>query len=333
MYSDSAIILQDSDVRRLVNHSTVASHRDFIRGKERLANEKAHETVVVLVVSVLFLITVITALTCVYSLRLRAEKAERLGKLKDLATMTDRFVSESERSLRLLESVAQGKSLLHDREEEIASKAKDIENMSAKMQEHLTQNRQLSEEVQKLKYAISEKDLRIRETDIEISRLMDRIEQAQGISMMRNENGERERALHREMYELYKGNWITLNLLCRRLSAGTESDRDTKLLVEDIEKEISELRSEKSIREIEERINKYNDNMAAKLRAQCAFLKPGDIKFLVFIMAGFSSHGVCVILGLTQSNFYKKRRRLLERIGSSDAVDRDAFVSAISGAI
>ncbi len=95
--------------------------------------------------------------------------------------------------------------------------------------------------------------------------------------------------------ELYKGSWITLNLLCRQLSAGTESELDRRLVVEEIEKELSELRSEKSIMEIEECINKYSDNVVTRLRAQCAFLKPSDIKFLVFLMAGFSSHGVCII--------------------------------------
>ncbi len=404
VYSDSLVWMQDGEFIKILKYSTVASQRDFIKEKEREANKRAYYTGVVFVVSVLFLITVITVLIYVYSLRLRAERAEKREKFKDLTFMTDRFINESEKCFKLLECVAQGKSLLRDREEEICSKSKDLEDMSAQMQSRLMQNSLLSEELRKLKAAISEKDGRIRATDYEIDRLLNEIrvldgrageisgkthenaskslfkdeklsalfdevytlsrevselraekdsisaqlaigekelqsvnallmEKTQGISMMRKEQSEREHALHREMYELYKGNWITLNLLCRQLSANPESELDNRLVVEEIEKELSELRSEKSIMKIEERINKYSDNLVSKLRAQCTFLKPDDIKFLIFIMAGFSSHGVCVILGLSQSNFYKKRKRLLERISSSGAPDRDAFVAAISGSI
>ena len=65
----------------------------------------------------------------------------------------------------------------------------------------------------------------------------------------------------------------------------------------------------------------------AKVRQQLPEMKTADLDFLIYLFAGFSPRAVCIFTDIKIKNFYNRRSRLKERILSSEAPDREWFVS------
>lgn len=74
-------------------------------------------------------------------------------------------------------------------------------------------------------------------------------------------------------------------------------------------------------------VNIYVDNILVKVTEQLPTLSKADVKFLTYLYAGFSPRAVCIFTDIKIKNFYNRRLRLKERILSSDAPDREWFVS------
>lgn len=129
--------------------------------------------------------------------------------------------------------------------------------------------------------------------------------------------------------DLFHKKWELLNLLCNEYFEKRSSEKTRITIIKDIENEILKMRSKKNIKSIEEAVNQYMDNLVVKLREQCPFVKEDDIIFITLLFAGFSPRAVCLFTDIKLKYYYNKKSRLLDRILSSDAPDRENFAEAM----
>lgn len=120
----------------------------------------------------------------------------------------------------------------------------------------------------------------------------------------------------KESTTLYKDQWTTLNMLCREYFEKGDSDTVRATILKSVESRIKELNSPKSIKSLEDSVNKYMHDIIARLRNQADLLKfnDADVKFMTLCCAGFAPRAVCLLMDITLNNYYTKKRRLVERI-------------------
>ena len=129
---------------------------------------------------------------------------------------------------------------------------------------------------------------------------------------------------------LFKDKWQMLNMLCNEFFERGDSARTRASIINNIDAEITKLRCPKNICNIEMTVNKYMNNIVEKLKEQCPMLKPDDIVFIMLVYAGFSPRAVCLFTGIKLKYFYTKKSRLIQRILSSSAPDKDIFAQKLS---
>lgn len=128
---------------------------------------------------------------------------------------------------------------------------------------------------------------------------------------------------------LFKDKWKILNSLCNEFFEKGNSATTKAFILRNIELEIDKLRSQKSIKNIEDAANKYMNEIINKLRVECPFLKQDDIIFLTLIYAGFSPRAVCLFTDIKLKYFYNKKARIAERITNSNAPNKELFISKL----
>lgn len=128
---------------------------------------------------------------------------------------------------------------------------------------------------------------------------------------------------------LFKGQWKILNTLCNQYFNLSDSDRLRTVILNDIEKELNNLKSKKSLVHIEETVNRYMGGVMSMVRKQCSGLKEEDYTFMSLVYAGFSVRTICLMTGIKYKLFYLKRERLIRRISDSDAPNKTIFVEKL----
>ncbi len=66
-----------------------------------------------------------------------------------------------------------------------------------------------------------------------------------------------------------------------------------------------------------------------KIRTQCPWLKEDETILIELIIAGFNTKAICLIMKIKLNSFYSKRRRIIEKIVSSNISDRNIILSKI----
>lgn len=128
---------------------------------------------------------------------------------------------------------------------------------------------------------------------------------------------------------LFRERWITLNMLCDEYFEKGETEKTRKSILNNIEKEIENLRSKKHLKQIEESVNLYMGDIMNYLRRECDFLKEDDYVFLALVYAGFSVRAICIFLGIKYKFYYLKKSRLKKKIADSEAAHKELFLSKL----
>ncbi len=160
-------------------------------------------------------------------------------------------------------------------------------------------------------------------------RMKRRHKELEEMTVLIAEGKQRNKELEQKVNELYGRRLDTLNMLCNQYFDKNDTDKMKLLLFKDVENHILGLRDRKSINELEEIVNTYQDGIIRKLREQLPELSRKDLDFLTYLYAGFSPRAVCIFTDIKIKNFYNRRSRLKERIMASEATDRDLFVSGL----
>jgi len=129
-----------------------------------------------------------------------------------------------------------------------------------------------------------------------------------------------------EVTGLFKETWSTLNMLSREIVEKGDSAALRPSIVTTIEKEIKKLRSRKCLREIEQSVNRYEDNIMDRLRSQCPQIKEEDMTLATLTYAGLDYKAISLILDIRPKYYYNRRDRLVAQIERSDAPDKDFFI-------
>ncbi len=82
--------------------------------------------------------------------------------------------------------------------------------------------------------------------------------------------------------------------------------------------------------ELEQLINTAHENIIARIRVQMPKLRSRDIDLLLYILSGFSTQMISILIDDSVPNVYAKKSRLKGRIAASDAPDREFFVKKLS---
>ena len=147
--------------------------------------------------------------------------------------------------------------------------------------------------------------------------------------MLISERTDRNHELETKVNALYGSRLDTLNMLCNEYFEKNESEKMKLSLYNEVEKHILALRDSKSIAELETIVNSYLDNILIRVKEQLPQLGRRDLAFLTYLYAGFSPRAICIFTDIKIKNFYNRRSRLRGGILSSDAPDKDFFISKI----
>ena len=119
----------------------------------------------------------------------------------------------------------------------------------------------------------------------------------------------------------------TINLLCDEYYEKSDSDNVKISIYNDMEKHILTYREAKKVAALENELNLYYDNLFFKLKEQIPSLQKKDLTFLTYLFSGFSPRAVSVFMEINLKHFYYRRSKLKEIIDSSDAPDKELFLS------
>ncbi len=174
------------------------------------------------------------------------------------------------------------------------------------------------------------KSLSVKEQDIQS--LHDRIEKQNEAIALLNDRLSAEKSsdeMATTIENLFKERWSLLNSLCNEYFEDHDSEISRKIIYNNVESEINKMRDKKSLRDIEDAVNKYMGNIVADLKKECSFLKPEDIVFITYIYAGFSPRAICQFTDIKLKYFYNKKARLKTRILNSKVGDCMRFVDKL----
>lgn len=136
--------------------------------------------------------------------------------------------------------------------------------------------------------------------------------------------------MEQEIEALFKSRWTTLNFLCNQYFDKDSEEKLRDTITKEIKKEIEKLKKTNAQLEIERAVNQYMGNIIDVMKQECTFLKPRDIKFLTFELAGFSPTAVCIYTDITIDYFYLKRSNLIKKIKNSSVQHKDWFLSKLT---
>ncbi len=129
--------------------------------------------------------------------------------------------------------------------------------------------------------------------------------------------------------QLFHDKWSTFNKLCNDYFEMIESGQKPDRIVKDIEHELKELNTPKNIRTIEMSVDEYLGGIMTMLRNELPDFKEKDIKFIVFVIAGFSVRAICLIMEIKYKNYYLIKSRLTRRIVESEAPHKSLFLEKL----
>ncbi|MDE6263545.1 MAG: hypothetical protein K2M11_00220 [Paramuribaculum sp.] len=142
-----------------------------------------------------------------------------------------------------------------------------------------------------------------------------------------------DRRLNTELREkvetLYAERWNVFNRLCNEYFDKKDSESDSVRLsiYKEVERQINDMRSTKSLAELENLVDSYNNNLIQRLRVQIPTLTKNDITFLIYLYSGFSPRAICLFTDIKIKNFYNRKSRLKDKILESGAPDCEEFAS------
>ena len=124
--------------------------------------------------------------------------------------------------------------------------------------------------------------------------------------------------------------WASINTLCRQYFLNGERNKDTKEIVDRMDKKMKGLRSAKSMEDIERMANQLHKGIVTALREKCPDLSRDDMNLAVLVYAGFDAAAVCMILGIENTKtFHNRKFRLREKILASGISKEDPLIAIL----
>lgn len=121
-----------------------------------------------------------------------------------------------------------------------------------------------------------------------------------------------------------------LDRLCEQYYVYEGTDNLQPKILKEVKSIVDGLRSDpKTQKELETSLNEDYDDVVKKLREQLPKIKEEDVLLFCFCASGFSSTTISTLLEKDKPYVYNRLYRLKGRISSSDAPDKDFFLSLL----
>ncbi len=199
---------------------------------------------------------------------------------------------------------------------------------------HRQKQQNLRAEVEALMYSLmaskQHSEQIIDENNVLLEILEERSGQMKTMQLTLMEKLKKESQLQNVIKQLFKEKWNTINILCNEYFEIGNVEQTKVIMFNRIVSELQKLKTDKVLRQIENAVNQYLDNVVCELRKECPNIKESDITFMTLIYAGFSVRTVCFMTNIKYKYFYLKKTRLINKLLASDAVHKDKFINLMN---
>lgn len=154
-----------------------------------------------------------------------------------------------------------------------------------------------------------------------------RSEQMNNLLMLISENEMSNKYLKTKLSDLMRNRFSTINHLCYEYFEKADTNFLKKSIYHKVEQEINQLKSQEQLYQFEQVLNEYCDGIMLRINAQIPQLSDAERILLIYLYSGLSARTICVLMDIQLKTFYMRRLRLKNKIETSDATDKEWFVS------
>ena len=137
-----------------------------------------------------------------------------------------------------------------------------------------------------------------------------------------------ETAQSKNIYELFKNQFNTINQLCKAYTQNADCELEKKLIVENSNHIISSFKKNISLAELEEIANRYNDNLLSQLKTHFS-ISDSVYQQLCYHAVGLSINTISVLTGDKTDTIYKRRNRVRKMILDSSVENKERYLSLL----
>lgn len=302
-YIDSITENNKTMLEILMQQSMLNDQSDYFRRKHRRSEYESKKLSEFIIIIAVFSAIALFLSFMLYRSKLKIKDLELNRKIKDIKTLSEKIIARNTENKSLKKSI-------QERTKELSIAIEDIELYESKIKDLNTENTANKKLAQELKSTIEnhQKIIDSLKADIEQNKIKIAEDKIQ-------------------IEHLFRKRWEMFNRICDEFINLQDSPNLRVLISKYIENEIAEFSKDKNIRKIEDQVNLYMDDIINRLRQQCDFVKPNEIKFLTLIFAGFSAKAVSLFTGYKHKYIYTKKDRIQEKIEKSGVDDAHYFVT------
>ena len=333
---DSLLHYQNSVAENIIMESVTGAERDFY-SEMTLRNEKKSQ-----IFFICFLAACIAAILIwrIYKLKSIASRIELESTIESFVELEAKSTRDAFEKSVLKEEIKKNERSIEELKAAVIEKSLKVELLEHKMTETITIKTNLENDIKlkndimdRFRHSLDEKTLVLDTLRQEISQLHNEInEQRQNIKVLENSIEIQSNDLRNKdivLETLFKDKWTTLNLLCNEYYEKGDSPIMRKHITDSIEKELKKIGSRKGIALIEVAVDSHFDGIINRLRTECTNLTEKDITLAVLIIAGFSGKAISYLMGIKTGNFYVSKRRLIDRISSSNSPSSERILALL----
>lgn len=152
-------------------------------------------------------------------------------------------------------------------------------------------------------------------------------EQMNNLLMLISENEMSNKYLKTKLSDLMRNRFSTINQLCYEYFEKADTNFLKKSIYNKVEQEINRLKSQEQLYQFEQVLNEYCDGIILRINVQIPQLSDAERTLLIYLYSGLSARTICVLMDIQLKTFYMRRLRLKNKIETSDASDKEWFVS------
>ncbi|MBO5263006.1 MAG: hypothetical protein J6B18_01975 [Bacteroidaceae bacterium] len=136
---------------------------------------------------------------------------------------------------------------------------------------------------------------------------------------------EKENEVHNISKRIFKERFATIDEICSDFYQRGDNYSDAEK-GRRVSKIINHLKSKEALLQLEEIINKYNDNIITKLREQVPSIKEDEMSLVIYSYAELSNNTISFLTEKPASYIYSKRSKIKKKIINSGAKDCELFI-------
>lgn len=137
---------------------------------------------------------------------------------------------------------------------------------------------------------------------------------------------EKENEIHNISKRIFKERFATIDEICNDFYQRGDNYSDAEK-GRRVSKIINHLKSKEALSQLEDIINKYNDNIITRLREQVPSIKEDEMTLVIYSFAELSNNTISFLTEKPTSYIYSKRSKIKKKIINSGAKDCELFIS------